>query len=114
MRDRKAQRRRPPQKIVRLQQAPTGASTSQGSAIDPADSELSPSQNVQADEQARRVRDRLARLPDPTDREIVRLRFFEGLSLRQIADRLQLSYDQVRDRYQHSMRRLERDLGGQP
>ena len=46
------------------------------------------------------------------DREIVRLCFFDGLSLRQIAERLQLSYDKVRQRYHRSLKVLERELGG--
>ena len=42
--------------------------------------------------------------------EIVRLRFFEGLSLRQVAGRLQLSYDKVRERFRFSVRRLQQYL----
>jgi DNA-directed RNA polymerase specialized sigma24 family protein len=45
---------------------------------------------------------------------IVRLHFFDGLSLREIAERLDLSYDQVRHRYQTTLRSLEQELGPQP
>lgn len=51
-------------------------------------------------------------IANPAGREIVRFRFYEGLSLRQVAQRLGLGYDQVRQRYQIIIRRLERELGG--
>src|SRR5205823_6394028 len=79
-----------------------------GGGIDPAASDPTPSANVQADEQARLIRAALERIPDTTDREMVRLCFFEGLSLRQIAERLNLTYDEVRERYHSSLRLLER------
>ena len=43
---------------------------------------------------------------EETDRLIVRLRFFDGQLLHQIAGQVHLSYDQVRDRYQKALRRL--------
>ena len=35
---------------------------------------------------------------------------FEGLNLAQVAQRLDLGYDKVRDRYWATMRHLQRDL----
>jgi RNA polymerase sigma-70 factor (ECF subfamily) len=56
------------------------------------------------------VRVALAAVPDPTDRQILELCFFDGLSLRAIAERLDLSYDKVRERYHAGLRFLERKL----
>jgi RNA polymerase sigma factor (sigma-70 family) len=67
--------------------------------------------NLRTDEQARLVQAALERLADDTDRAILRLRFFDGLSLRQIAERLALSYDKVREHYQSGLGQLERELG---
>jgi RNA polymerase sigma-70 factor (ECF subfamily) len=72
----------------------------------------SPSADLAAQEGARRVREALARIAEPTDREIIRLRFFEGLSLRQIAGRLGCNHETLRQRYHAVLRRLERELGG--
>ena len=36
--------------------------------------------------------------------------FFEGLTLRETSERLNLSYSQVRDRYHAAMRIMEREL----
>jgi RNA polymerase sigma factor (sigma-70 family) len=58
------------------------------------------------------VRAALLKIASETDREIVRLYFFDSLSLRQIAERLGLSYDKVRERHHASLRFLERELGG--
>ena len=52
----------------------------------------------------------LENIPDEADREIIRLFFFEQLSLSQIAQRLDWSYDRVRERYRQGMRQLERLL----
>ena len=111
-RERHAQRREPPGGLRHLPTAEAGESSSGGGGIDPAASGPTPSANLQADEQARLIRAALERIPDATDREMVRLCFFEGLSLRQIAERLNLTYDKVRERYHHSLRLLERELGG--
>ena len=42
----------------------------------------------------------------------MRLRFIEGLSLRQIAERTGYTYDQVRSRFQKALETIERRLGG--
>jgi RNA polymerase sigma factor (sigma-70 family) len=111
-RQRHAQRREPPQPLVPLDAAQAGAMSSTGDGIDPAASGPTPSANVGAEELAQHVQAALGKIAEATDREIVRLCFFEGLSLRQIAQRLALSYDKVRERYHHSLKVLERELGG--
>jgi RNA polymerase sigma factor (sigma-70 family) len=63
-----------------------------------------------ADEQVERVRAALERLTDDQDRQIVHLRFLEGLSLRQIATRLGRSHEFVRQRFHAALRVLEREL----
>jgi RNA polymerase sigma factor (sigma-70 family) len=70
-----------------------------------------PSAMIQSHEEADMVRSALEKITDPTDREIVHLRFFENLSLRQISARLELTYDKVRERYRVVMSQLERELG---
>jgi RNA polymerase sigma-70 factor, ECF subfamily len=109
-RDSDRRRRRPEQPLMSLDAAVPGGSTYAGKAAEPAADQPTPSANVRAGERARLVREALAELADEKDREIVRLCFFEGLSLRQVADRLQFSYDAVRQRFHGSLRRLERRL----
>ena len=57
-----------------------------------------------------RVRSALGRIPDAIDRRIVLMRFFVGLSIRQIARRLRLDREVVSKRYQASLRLLEGHL----
>ncbi|MCZ6603155.1 MAG: sigma factor-like helix-turn-helix DNA-binding protein [Planctomycetota bacterium] len=59
----------------------------------------------------RRVRQAMERIPDVTDRAILVLRVFVGLSLRQISDRLRLSTNRVRAGYRGAIKRMERELG---
>src|SRR6516165_10556226 len=89
-RDEQAQSRKPPGPLLRLDQ-PLEA--------EPAALEPPPAAHAEAVERAERVRHALERLPDDTDRAIVRLRFFEGLSLRQVAERLQRNHELVRQRF---------------
>lgn len=110
-RDRSAQHRRPPGKLQRLPSPSPGNSTSQGGA-DPAAREPTPSAHVQAEEQVRLIRRALEKIADPLDREIIRLRFFESLSLRQVAEQLQVNHEKVRQRYHAMMRHLGRELEG--
>jgi len=111
-RDRHAQRRRPPQPLVRLDaDAPDGSGAEQDRR-EPAASGPTPSANVRADEEVTLLQAALTRIPETADREILRLCFFEGLSLRQIADRLQVSYDKIRQSYHRGLRFLERELEG--
>jgi RNA polymerase sigma factor (sigma-70 family) len=103
---------KPPYHKVPLPAPEAGDSSSQAGAPEPPAHERTPSSNVRGDERSRLVLQALHKLPDPTNREIVRLRFFEGRSLRQIAGQLGLTYDVVRERYRVSMRRLQRELEG--
>jgi RNA polymerase sigma factor (sigma-70 family) len=100
-----------PQPHVSLQGPGADGSSGPG-GIDPPARERTPSSIVGADELVRRLLAALDELPDAGDREIVRLRYFEGLSLHQVAERTKLSYDKVRERYHVSMRRLQRRLEG--
>ena len=109
-RDLQRQRRSPAERILRLDVASPGISTTSGGAVQPLAREGTPSANVRASERAERVRAALAGLPDETDAAIVRMYFFERLKLTQIAERLTLPYMHVRDRYWKTMGRLEGDL----
>jgi RNA polymerase sigma factor (sigma-70 family) len=108
-RDRNAQRRRPQGRAIVHLSSAQGSSRPRGAS--PPASGPTPSANVRQDEEAALVRSALEKLPEPLDREILRLRVFEGVSLRQIAEQLAVSYDRVRERYRVSLRLLERELG---
>jgi len=101
--------RKPPPGMVSLNGAALADST-KTTGFDPPAHASTPSANARTKERASTIRDALERLSDPKDREIILLRFFEGLSLAQIARRLQMSYDEVRERFHKSLRRLEPSL----
>jgi RNA polymerase sigma factor (sigma-70 family) len=105
-RDQRARRRTPAQGLARLGE-PGGA----GGGGEPPGREPTPSVNVRRVEQLESVRAALLRLPSEAGRVIVQLHVFEGVSLREVARRLGLSYDQVRERYRASMEFLEGELG---
>lgn len=84
-----------------------GDSTNRPGRFEPRSPEPTPSVAMTADERARLVLTALENIADPATREILRLRFFEGLSLRTIAERLHLSYDIVRDRFAAGKKRLQ-------
>jgi RNA polymerase sigma factor (sigma-70 family) len=111
LRDRSAHRRSPPNPVQRFVQASSDESNSYRHG-EPAASDPTPSTNVRTREEAAAIKEAVDRLADDLDRELLRLRFFEGRSMRQIAEILPLSYDQIRDRFQAIMRRLARDLEG--
>lgn len=111
VRDRQAKKRKPDgKKILSLGQVPPGQSDRQEPALMARDP--SPSSIVRSDEHAEMVRRAIDELPEAEDRSVVRLRFIEGLSLREIARRTSLTYEQVRGRYQRAMEAIERRLGG--
>jgi RNA polymerase sigma factor (sigma-70 family) len=110
LRDRNAQRRRPPERVASLQEV--GAGPGRRPADPPADDPTA-SALLRDAEQTELVRAALERAGDVPGL-VVRLHFFEGLTLREIASRLDLTYDQVRERFQMGLRRLERELGPQP
>jgi RNA polymerase sigma-70 factor (ECF subfamily) len=88
------------------------AGASGRSGVEPPDDDPSPSARARTDEEARLVREAVERIEDATDRQIVVSRFFEGLSLREVARRIGLPYRTVRRRFEAAMEELERELGG--
>ena len=57
-----------------------------------------------------RIQQAIDNLSDENTRQIVKLRFFEGHTIQQIADETQLSYDQIRHRLNQALKHLERQL----
>jgi RNA polymerase sigma factor (sigma-70 family) len=112
VRDRSAQQWTPAGQLLPLDGLGRTISGDSAAAFDPSGAEPTPSANAQAQEQAWRVQEALTRLADPLDRDIVRLRFFEGISLRQIAERLGCNHETVRQRYHTLLHQLQRDLDG--
>lgn len=110
VRDAAAQQRKPPGKLLPLNG--NRAADDSLPILDLSGSEPTPSANVRAEERARLVQEALAQLSDPLDRDIIRLRFFDGLSLRQIAYRLDCNHETVRQRYHALLCRLQQDLKG--
>lgn len=111
-RDRLAQKRHPGARIQPLQAA--NPADSQAPAVDPPADDPTASQQVGRREEMDRLRQALAQRQDDVGVTVVRMHFFEGLSLREIAERLGLTYDQVRHRYQTTLRALEHELGPEP
>ncbi len=111
VRDGHARQRTAPGRLLRLDGCGSASGDSAAAPEPPAD-EPTPSARVQTAEQARLVQEALARLTDPFDQDIVRLRFYEGLSLRQVAARLGCNPETVRQRYHALLHRLQRDLHG--
>ena len=111
-RDQNTSQRSPPGKLLRLDGLSGTASGDSAAGLDPSGAEPTPSANVQAEEQTRLVQEALARIADPLDRDIVRLRFFEGISLRRAAERLGCNHETVRQRYHALLRHLEGELHG--
>jgi RNA polymerase sigma factor (sigma-70 family) len=94
--------RKPPPGQVAL-----GPTDSAQPGIEVVAADPTPSAHLWAAERREAVRAAVETLTDEKDREIIRLRFFEEQSLAQIARRLQLSYDDVRERFHRSLQRLE-------
>lgn len=101
-------RRKPAGGIVRLGDGAGGDGTHAGVPSDPPGRESTPSTYVRADETSARVRAALEEIEDTTSASILRMYFFEEMTFADIARRLELSYDQVRDRYWATMRDLGR------
>jgi RNA polymerase sigma factor (sigma-70 family) len=101
--------RRPQEGIVPL--APTvGPGDSSVSSGDPPANDPTPSHPVHLAERRAKIERVLATLED-RDRAIVKLHFFEGQSLEQVAERLSLTYDQVRYRlHEYILDRLGDEL----
>jgi len=81
-----------------------------------ADTGTSPSREAVRDEECERVRAVLARLEGP-DRTVLELRYFERLSLAEIADRLGIGSNAVKMRHHRALKRfrtLLEDTGEEP
>ena len=111
-RDGSRQRRRPPNKILHLGSPPPGKTPSTISKLDAPSPDPTPSANVRVDERSRKIEVALESLSDPMDTAIVRMRFYDGLTLVQVSERLGVGYEQVKERYRAAIRRLEGDLQG--
>ncbi len=112
-RRRDAQRRKPPTPLVSLDRAsPDGGASAPSSmlGIDPVGQNPTPSREVRADEERLLILAAIEAMPDEFERQIVRGKYFEGESLRQIAARLDASYDKVKERHRCAMKQLERKL----
>jgi RNA polymerase sigma factor (sigma-70 family) len=110
VRDRQTEHRRPPGRLRRLDAALPGSSTASWGDPHLEAAEPSPSAQAEANEQAVRIRAAFDRLADDEDRQIIHLRFSEGLSLRQIAARLGRNHEHIRRRFHAALRLLEHDL----
>jgi RNA polymerase sigma factor (sigma-70 family) len=106
---RHAQRRRPPQPLERLD-APMAQEPPHDRSLDIRAHDPTPSQAAQASEECDRVRAAIERIPDAVQRQVVRLRFYDGRSLQQISTDIGLSYSETRDRFHAAMRLLEIEL----
>ncbi len=106
-----AQRRSPRQgRILPLKEG-NDSSTGRNMGLKSPGTDHIPSAEVLLDEEVHRVQSALDKIPNETDRSIIRLRFFEELSLREISKRLNLSYDKVRERFELGMKLIEDQLG---
>jgi RNA polymerase sigma factor (sigma-70 family) len=79
---------------------------------DPVASEPTPSTVVRREDAQRHVDEALAQLNDATDQAIIRLCFFDEMSLKQVAEKLALPYHEVRQRYHRSLQHLGKLLKG--
>ncbi len=112
-RDGAAGGRIPPDKMKRLGTAggnsTGGGGRGAGQAIPAATK--TPSAHVSAAEMARQIREALDALDDETAAGIVRMRYFDGLTIPQIAEKIEMTPVRVRERYRSAMRVLKRSLG---
>jgi len=95
--------RRPPAPVVPLESIRVDGADQvlEPQALDP-----SPSHALRAEERTERIEEALAQLTDPQDRRVVALVFFESRTLRQTAEVLGETYDQVRYRLDKILVRL--------
>ena len=111
VRDRQAKKRKPEGKKIFPLLDDTSSSTRSPGTPSLFSSSPTPSSIVRHDEHAQIVHQVIEELPDQEQRLIVRLRFIEGLSLKDISTQISLSYDQVRYKYQNAMEMIEKKLG---
>jgi len=108
------QRRKVPGVRMQSIDRPTGSlaadSSAGASSRGPPAPGPSPSAGLREEERSALVQQALAQVEDPEDREIIRLYFFEQVSLPDIARHLGRTYDRVRAQYRRGMRQLEKYL----
>ncbi len=90
-----AQRRKPQVAVISMDK------------IDVKDDGKTASYIFRQEDQRQKIRDAIEALSTEEMKKIIVMRFFDNLSLKQIACRLQISVDQVRYRFQSAMRELE-------
>jgi RNA polymerase sigma factor (sigma-70 family) len=108
-RDRHTQKRQPPQGVASLQGGQGQEEARPGLEVPSGDPTAS--SRVRLNEEVQFVQAALDRLGNDPSVSVIRMHFFEGRSLRQIAEHLQISYDKVRQLFHTGMQQLERELG---
>jgi RNA polymerase sigma factor (sigma-70 family) len=98
--------------IVPLEGGPSGSidAPARRGDVELAASASTPSAGLRRREEAGLVEEALGKLPHDGSREVLRLCFFDGLSLGKAAERLGLTYDQTRERYHKALRSVEKEL----
>jgi RNA polymerase sigma-70 factor (ECF subfamily) len=109
LRDRQAARRHPPGGVLPLSTA-AETESADGPEVDVAASDPTASRVARLNELRAALQDAMQTL-DEMDRRIVLLHFFDGLSLREIARRMNLEQNTVFDRFRRLKKRLQRELG---
>ncbi len=111
-RARSAKGRIPQDKIVRLKSPSSGVTTTRSAGNEPPAKGASPSTNARTRELSDRLRELLRKLADRQAATIVEMRFFDEFTIAEIARKLDLGYDQVRDQYRGTMQRLTWEIKG--
>ncbi len=93
----------------RQRRNPGDAIEGYGQTGETAGKEKTPSNNVSWEEQQRRIRDYLNKLPEET-RQLLHLVFYENQSLREAAKRLNLSYECARGLLRRTLDAMGREL----
>ena len=96
--------------IVSLNALSAGNSADGSPALEPIADESSVSAGLRREERQALIRRVLDELPDPEDRNLVQLHFFEGLSLREIARQRGVSDGTIGNRMQKILELLSPDL----
>jgi RNA polymerase sigma factor (sigma-70 family) len=111
-RDRNRLRRKPPEKVLGVGSWREDFGKRPGGGTEPPSNDPSPSRWARTAEGAARVRAAIEGIQDESCRTILRMRYLEGLPLKEIAEKLGLSYKQVRTRYWSTLDHLKHDLKG--